>query len=203
MMNSEDQALFSVVIDGAWKRLPTASGDHERQIDAVIAELGVDGSAAARLNYGLHAVAHVAGNLSAGERHSFALIREPSTGVVDALLSTRVSRVEDGALDGYRARVGENRPGEQHVSSVNRTVEERRLPQGLAVIVHDITLREDGDGLVDPALERVILALFVSSADVLIEFYLATQNLALFDDAVDYLVELVAGDPTDAKEDIR
>jgi len=44
----------------------------------------------------------------------------------------------------------------------------------------------------DPALERAILGLFVADRDVMIEFALYAQDLAVFEDMVDYLVKIVA-----------
>lgn len=191
-MSTPAGSVYTVSIDGFWRALPATDEDAAAAIDTMVEGFAVDPQAAERLRHGLTAVTTLARSLAPGERRSYALVRDPGNGAVEALLSTRVSRVSTTAVDDYRARIAEGRR-QDDIDIVNRTVEERDLPQGHALVVHDITLREDGEGLIEPALERTILALFVHDSDVLIEFYLATQDLALFDDMVGYLVDLVAG----------
>ncbi|MEP6481212.1 MAG: hypothetical protein ABJA94_04305 [Rhodoglobus sp.] len=192
---------YTVSFDAAWRVLPTADEDAASVIHDLVEALNVEDPAADGLRRGLEAVTALSRELAPGQRNSWALVRDPSSGAVDALLSTRVSLVGPSAIDDYRARIADGQHGDPEIRVVNRTVSERELAVGTALIVHDFTLHEDAEGLIDPALERAVVALFLSGTNKLVEFYLVTQNLALFDDIAEYLVSIVSGHGADIDQE--
>src|SRR5690606_26063468 len=116
-------------------------------------------------------------SLAPGERRSFALVRDPRGGRVDALLSTRYSALAEDIYDEYLALARSQRSTER-VELMNPEIEERTLPGGRAIAVHDYVVFRDG-GVQQAARERVTVAYFPSADPTLIELHIATPDLAL------------------------
>ena len=192
-LNDVDEGIVTIMVDTNWWMLPLRDDDQDASIERTIEAAQVDEEAARGLRYGLKAVNGIARSLPAGERHNYALVRTPESGLVEALLSTRVSRVGPTAYDDY-LDVVQNTPAAPDVEVLNRRIIEVTMPRGRGILVHDLTLALGQDGVPDPALERAFLALFVADTAALIEFTLITQDLALFEDIESYLMEFAAGD---------
>lgn len=186
-------ATVEAFIDVAWRALPTPEEDADLAIEKLITSLEVDEAAERGLRTGLGSVNVLAHRLTTGNRRSYALVRNPASGIVDALLSTKLSQVEPDAYDQYFAAIRATDVADGF-EIINRTLIETRLPAGRAIVLHDFTATDDSGGMPEPALERAILALFVDGSAALIEFYLAAQNLALFADMEEFLITLASGE---------
>jgi hypothetical protein len=188
------EGVMQVPLSGSWFRLPGSDDDLEAGVDAVLAEVGpLDEEATRQLRAGLGVVARLAHSLAPGARMSHALILEPDSGRVQALLSIRLSRVTSAAYDNYLA-AAKAFSGDKRVEVIKRIVEEVQLPEGRGILSHDFSLATEREGIADPALERCFLAYFPTGFDTAVEFTLLTQNLALFDDAPAYLMAVAAGE---------
>lgn len=181
-------------LSGAWFRLPDQGDDVEAHVDGLLGEFGpLEEEATRQLRAGLHIVARLAHSLAPGARTSHALVLQPDSGRVQALLSIRLSRVTPDAYENYLG-VARGFSGDDDVEVIKRRVEEVALPDGRGILSHDFTLAVQREGVADPALERCFLAYFPTGFDTAIEFTLLTQNLALFEDAPSYLMAVAAGE---------
>jgi hypothetical protein len=197
MTNLKD-GLLVVAVDERWIELPATQDDADARIAEIIGTFDVDAEAAARLDYSLRTVLAVAFALPAGARRSYALITDATSGV-QALLSMRVSRVAPEAYDDYLATATRLESNDE-LELIHRTVDEVVLPAGRGVLSRDFTLPKTTEGVPDPAMERTFLALFPTDADTAVEFTLLTQNLALFENAGDYLLALAANENPSTSE---
>jgi hypothetical protein len=152
----------------------------------------LEAPAATALRANLVSFAEWSQMLAKGERRSFALVREPALGIVDALLSWRYSAVEGDLYADYLALAAAQRSTET-VELINQRIEEYRVPSGRAIAIHDFLVIREG-GVLQPARERCTVAVFPDNASVLIELHIATMDLALFDDLVAYAIALVSGE---------
>jgi hypothetical protein len=188
------EGVMQLPLSGAWFRLPDQGDDVAAGIGALLAELGpLEEDPTRELEAGIRIVTGLAHALAPGARTSHALILQPDSGRVQALLSIRLSRVTPEAYDNYlsAARVFS---GDDSVEVIKRNVEEVELPDGRGILSHDFTLAVQREGVADPALERCFLAYFPTGFETAIEFTLLTQNLALFEDAPSYLMAVAAGE---------
>lgn len=193
MTDTVDDQLH-VELSGAWFALPAPDEDAEAAIQGIVTTLGpLDEAADREVRAGLAAVIPLAHSLAPGSRISHALIPNPASGRVQALLSVRLTRITPDAHANYlaAARAYAGGPG---VEVINRVVEEVRLPVGPGVLSRDFTLPIEREGVPDPVLERCFLAVFPEGFETAVEFTLLTQNLALFDDTGSYLMALAAGE---------
>ena len=199
MTNIEDGVLV-VEIGDIWTELPTGPEGADERIAQIIEGFHVDESAARRLDYSLRMVIAVAANLPAGARRNYALVPDPGSGSVQALLSLRVSRITPDAYDNYLA-AARALESDDNLEVIRRSVDEVVLPAGRGVLSRDFTLERVTEGVPNPALERTFLALFPTDADSAVEFTLLTQNLALFADAGEYLLALAANENPSTSEE--
>lgn len=185
---------ISVELDGAWWPLGDGTDAAEAIADALITTLVPDlsGTVETALRANLVSFAEWSKMLAPGERRSFALVRDPQLGRVDALLSWRFSELDGGFYDQYLA-LARSQKSTDTVELVNQRVLEFSIPAGRAIAIHDALLIRDV-GLLQPARERCTVALFVEGAPALLELHIATLDLSLFDDLVEYAMALVAGD---------
>jgi hypothetical protein len=182
---------YHISIPENWLLLPTPGDDIVAYLTEVVRGFDLPEEAAARLQFGLSNLTRLAHSKPAGARAYWALVRMPSSGRVDALVGLTMLVNDHGALERYRsAASAESRDGA--VELVKRTVADREFPAGPAVVVHDFTLERAAGGVADPALERAFVTLFPAFSTKVFEFSLITQDLALFDDASEYLSEVVA-----------
>jgi hypothetical protein len=188
------EGVMQLPLAGGWLQLPDQGDDVDAGIAALLAELGeLDAEATRQLGAGLRIVTGLAHSLAPGARTSHALVLQPDSGRVQALLSIRLSRITPEAYDNYLA-AARAYAGDERVEAIKRSVEEVQLPDGRGILSHDFTLAIQREGVPDPALERCFLAYFPDGFDTAVEFTLLTQNLALFEDAPAYLVALAAGE---------
>lgn len=189
-MSAIDNGILKVLLREAWIELPAAHGEMVDVVEGLSIES--DGSAQ-RLRGALETAINIVRDLPDGSRSSHALVLQPESGQVDALLSMRVSRVTSNAYENYLV-AARSFSGSETIDVLNRTVGETVIPTGRAILSQDFTLPITAEGIPDPAMERAFLALFPEGGETAIEFTLMTQNLALFADASAYLMSLASGE---------
>jgi hypothetical protein len=123
---------------------------------------------------------------------SFALVRDVTTARADALLSWRLSEVDEGAYERYLASARELASTDA-VELVNPSAEEASVPIGRAIVVHDIAYTRT-PGVQNPARERCTVAVFPDGTAALLEITVSTIELSLFDDLPDYVLRLASGE---------
>jgi len=193
-----DAEAFTLQLSTAWWPLGDGTDPIEEVIDVLIERLAPDLAPAEErgLRAGLAVHSEWARSLAPGERQSFALVRDPATGRVDALLSWRFGEAPEGAYEHLltSARAQEST---DDVELVNPSVVETRVPLGRAIMVHDIAYTRTA-GVQRPARERCIVAIFPDGTEALLELTVSTVDLSLFDDLPDFLLRLAAGEAVPA-----
>ncbi len=186
--------IAEIQLDAAWWPLGDGTDAPEEIADVLVETLvpELPAAEAAALRAHLASFAEWSQSLAPGPRRSFVLVRTPELGRAEALLSMRYLESAEGVYEKYLSLAHEQRSTE-NVELINQRVLEYTLPGGRAIAVHDVLLFRTG-GIQQPARERCTLAFFPSAANVLIEFHLATIDLALFDDIVEYALALASGD---------
>lgn len=190
----EPQGDFTLSIDTAWWPLGDGSDPVDEVIDVLIErgapELPPAEERGLRASLAVHA--EWARSLAAGQRMSFALVREPSTARADALLSWRLSQVGEGDYGRYldSARALQSTEG---VELVNASAVEAAVPIGPAIVVHDIAYTRT-PGVQTPARERCTVAVFPTGTRACLEITVSTIELSLFDDLPDYVLRLASGE---------
>ena len=144
----------------------------------------------AELRYGLLTMMEMTEGMRPGKRYNFAFLDFPAEGIVRSLLSVQMLRVTPDAIDNYRVLL-ENADRRDEIQVINRRVFDLELAAGTAVVLHDFTLSAEIEAVAEPALERAIAGLFVTGTDTMIEFALYAQDLTVFDDIVQYLVDII------------
>lgn len=181
------------ILSEKWHVLASDAADVDERIEAIIGQVApTRDSVRGRLARGLRAVSGLALGLPAGARTNHALISVPESGVVDAVLSIRLSVARPEAYDNY-LRAARELVDSRTTELIRRTVDEIEIPGARAVASRDFTLPRQREGIPAPAMERAFLAVFPHEAETVVEFSLFTQNLALFDDPTDYLIGLASG----------
>lgn len=187
------EGVVRFVLPQTWHLLAGDAADVDERITAIISKLAVEhDSARQQLTRGLRAVTALALGLPGGARTNHALVSVPESGVVDALLSIRLSVTASAAYDNY-VRAARSVMGTEETELIRRTVDELEIPGARAVASRDFTLPRQREGIPAPAMERAFLAVFPHEAETVVEFSLFTQNLALFDDPTDFLIGLASG----------
>jgi len=183
----------AILLPPGWIALAPEGADPSAWVEAYLDGLTTQPTAIARaqLRYGLLSLIDMAAGMRPGKRYSFAFVEDPTVGLVRALLSLQMLRVTGDAFENYRARL-ETSTDSETVEVINRTVQRVELAAGSAWLMHDFTLSALPEAIPDPALERAVLGLFVRDADVMIEFSMYAQDLAVFDNMPQYLVDIVA-----------
>ena len=183
-----------IELSTAWVELPGPAEEREAALDAIVERYAdVADEPRGRLRRSLGIVAQIASELAPGAHSSFALILTPGSGLVEALLSIRVTRVTPDAYDNYLS-AARALDGDTSTELIRRRVEEVALPEGRAILSSDFTLPIVREGIPSPATERTFLAIFPDGYETATEFTLLTQNLALIEDAGSYLLALAAGE---------
>lgn len=186
--------VLAIRLRPQWLRLSIHDEDPEAGLIGTVASLDLRREESIeRLTYSLRSVSAVAASLPPGNRDSSALVRNPASGRVDALLSIRVTSTVDGDYDRYLAAA--QRPvGSDTVEVIKREVQELVVIGVRCVASHDFTLPIETEGVASPAQERTFLAMFSDDNSTCVEFALLTQDFALFVDSVSYLVAVAAGE---------
>ncbi len=176
-----------------WIPLPDrdAGIDVDEWVDTTVSERTLSEEVGTRLRQNLRRVIEVAHGLSAGSRRAHALVTRPELGRVDALLSLRLAKVTDAAYGNYLEAVQALTSGPRG-ELLNRRVDEVVLPKGPAIVTSDIVIPLGGGGPTSPITERAVVALFPTGWASMAEFTLLTQDLAVFDDARDYLLTIAS-----------
>lgn len=125
-------------------------------------------------------------------RHAWALIRTPSLGRVDAVLTLGFYSVEADATAAYAERVRGMPEAVGGVELIKQAVEETVLPDGPAVVVTDFALDNAAEAREPSALERATVFYVPGQHSAGFEFSLVTHDLALFTDIGGYLLEVVS-----------
>ena len=188
-----DKTLLDVKVSTAWWPLGTGALKPEVIADALVEALAphVEGPAATALRANLTGFAEWSQLLASGQRRSFALVRSPELGRVDALMSFRYSNTAGSDYDLY-LDIARNQRSTESAELVNQRVLEYAVPTGRIIAVHDVLVIRDG-AMQLPARERCTVALFLSGQPMLVELHIATMDLLLFADIVDYAVAIVSG----------
>lgn len=182
-----EAAEYSISIPTGWVPLPGQSNG--AGLDLIVAGFDVSTEAKERLRFALGNVNDFA--LHAPGRINWALVSDPTSGRVDAMMSLSFPRQEESSFAAYRVAAAAARSTEE-LEQVERTVTERLLPAGPALVVHEFVLPRTDGGVPDPAVERAIVALFPEGHESFFEFSMVTQDLAVFEDAAEYLVDVAA-----------
>lgn len=194
MSDEQQQADFTLSIDSAWWPLGDGTDPIDDVLDVLIArgapELAPAEERGLRASLAVHAA--WARSLAAGQRMSFALVREPSTARADALLSWRLSEVDEGDYGRYLADAQALESTEQ-VELVNASAVEATVPIGPAIVVHDIAYTRT-PGVQTPARERCTVAVYPTGTPARLEITVSTIELSLFDDLPDYVLRLASGE---------
>ncbi|MEO8093318.1 MAG: hypothetical protein ABI632_00165 [Pseudolysinimonas sp.] len=178
---------YSISIPAGWSLLPGKA--HAEQIDTIVAGFEVAAETAERLRFALGNVNDIA--LHAPGRVNWALVSDPASGRVDAMMSLSFPKQDQDSYAAYRTAVDAVKSTEEF-EQVERTVIEKPLPAGPAIVVHEFVLPRTEGGVPDPAVERAIVAMFPAGFESFFEFALMTQDLAVFEDAAEYLVDIAA-----------
>ena len=188
---SERSLLLAIPAD--LHLLPGAADpDEAARLDGIAASFDLPEEPTGRLRGALGTVARLAARPGTARR-SWALVRRPESGRVDAYVTLDLSLMDAGSHERFLRRAETDVvPAVEGVELVRRTVSNRSVPAGLVGVVHEFVLPENDGGVGDPAVERAIAALFPDGFDKSLEFTIVTQDLGLFDDASEYLLELVS-----------
>jgi len=151
--------------------------------------LNVDDDARNMLAAAIDRVSRVVESAQHPDRLIWILVRTPELGRVDAVLTLDVHSVLDGeSIDTLEIAL-ETSPAQE--GTIQRKVSRRRVGIGEALVMHDFEQGPDGDGGVRRVTERAYVALF-PTPEVLLSYRLMTQDLMLFDDAVDFLFSVAS-----------
>jgi hypothetical protein len=173
-----------------WIEIAPSGEDRSSWIDATVAELGFESAAELRFRHGVTMAAGVADSLRPENRHNFIMLDTAKAGIVRGLLSVQMLRVGPTAWDDYN-QFHSTASALTDVEFINRRVEERALHAGRALVIHEFSLRDqDGADAAYPAMERAIVGLFVRDSEAFVELTIITQDLALFPDMLEYLVDI-------------
>jgi hypothetical protein len=173
-------------IPEGWHEIPAAGKDADRTVLLLAERLAPRPESVELLRHALADVVELSTMLKPAPRRNYALVTDARIGVADALMSVRLSRVAPDAFGQYLAAIERSRSADPRIETVTRTVSELSLQAGPAVLVKDVTVKREQEGLIAPAIERALLAIFVDAAPAMLEILIATRNLARFEDIGEY-----------------
>ncbi|MCU1515052.1 MAG: hypothetical protein JWO10_2142 [Microbacteriaceae bacterium] len=179
---------YAISLPAEWYQLPGSRNTGDA-LAAIVSGFDLPDETAERVKFALQNVNGV--SFEAPGRSNFALIRNPASGRVDAIMSISFPRQSAQSLADYREAARSVIPI-AGLEQVERTVSEYPLPAGPAIVVHEFVLPRTDGGVSDPAVERAIVALFPDGFDSFFEFSIKTQDLTVFEDAAEYLLDIVA-----------
>ena len=166
-----------------WHPLDGETEGEHRAFADLVANFEVDVATASRLLIALDSVWSAASSSKRNGGRTWALVRDPQSGNVDAILTSDIRVLTEGfGFDKYLDLVTESAKSTDSLEVVNRTFLTTQLPAGPAIVVHDFVLPLEMNGVQDPATERVICAIFPLGWNVMAEFAVVTQNLVLSTD---------------------
>lgn len=190
-MNSAISDPGTLDIPLEWLLIAPNGMDRAEWADSIARELGLDSSEDSEFRRGLGIITEIADSLRPENRHTFVMLHGANKGTIRAMLSIQMLRVGPGAWDDYSA-FHDTASQLAEVEFINRRVEERALTAGRALVIHEFTLRRGEGDSQYPAMERAVIGLFVNDSEAFVELTLITQDLALFGDMLEYLVDLAS-----------
>ena len=190
-------------LHAAWWPLGDGSATPEVVADAVIEDAALPESPEREaLRAQLVGVGRLAAGLPSGSRWSWALVRDPRIGRAEALLSVRASATEGDLYARYLTEAGE-RVSTETTELIQPRVLETVVPGGRVIVTRDFTRRVVREGVMPPVMERCTAGVFLNDENALLEITLITPDLALFDDIVDYVLNLASEKPSGAPGVLR
>lgn len=180
---------FLLNIPERWAELPAPGDDLDAALDVITAASGATGDPALRLRQGLAGITAYA--WSRDNRRNWGFINEPESGRVNALMSLSFRSTVTGDREDYLATAQAIPEIINGVEVINHVVEERAVPAGKAVIIHDFTLDLPDDEGARHSMERAVIGFFPTNWDVLMEFSIVTHEMNLFPDIAGYLLTVV------------
>ncbi|MCU1513183.1 MAG: hypothetical protein JWO10_273 [Microbacteriaceae bacterium] len=183
---------LEITIPNGWYPLSSSPDGTDAAIAVLLGSFELQPDAVERLEHALRMVSAVVQEPQRGGRPHWAYIPEPEQGRVEALLSIGFLIADDGAIDRYRGIAEAELNKSDSTDLVRRIVRTATLLVGPAIVVQDFVVEPVAGGVPNPAVERATVALFPTEAEKAVEFSIMTQNLALFPDIVEYLLEIAA-----------
>lgn len=177
---------YVLPIPEGWHELPAPGDDSAQAVLALAERLAPKAESVERLRHALEDVVLLSTMLKPGHRRNYVLVTDPGLGVADALMSVRFSRVEPDAFGQYLAAIERARSADPNIETITSTVSELSLQAGPAILLKDVTVKREQEGIIAPAIERAIVSIFVDAAPAMLEILIATRNLARFEDIGEY-----------------
>jgi hypothetical protein len=187
-----DGYRYSLRLTDGWYAITPVQGKDGPDTDGLISRLSLSEERTTELRAAVDTVWQFAsiGLIDGSER--WVLIGDPSLGRIDAVLSLdlHAARGESGP-DAYVELARKGAAEDDSIEVINRTVERHELPVGTAVAIHDFALPRPDLEPSGPAIERAVVALFLTAEPMMVEFSLVTQDLGLTDSIGEYLMRIV------------
>jgi len=191
-ISTDRPAAYALTVPANWYLLPEEGEDPEARFQEILVQLEAGPETAAALRPAFGQLLELASVLKPGQRKTYGFVASAERGVADAIMSFRLTSVTADAYGEYLAAVETASTGAS-IRVVNREVAEARVPAGRAVVLNDVLALDDQQGIVSPALERAIVAVFLDTTPVLFEVYVSTQNLGRFPDIAEFALEIAGG----------
>ena len=189
-MNASSSAPSRVGPPTLFHPLPTREGDVEAAVAAIAVDCGVGDRLRPRLEAELSSAVEYARRRSSAAGRAWALVGQPRTGNVDAIMLVETYSRAEGLgpreyLERCRATAQNIDPEDLWQFDVDYVTVAGRE----AVILHQLEMPAGDEGR--PATEQATVAHFVDDS-TMIEYRLVTQDLAVFDDIVSFTAGLAA-----------
>jgi len=192
-------AAWALYVPVGWHQLPALGEEPGPILRAIVDSYELEPAARVELSRSLVGLLDLVRVLKPGRRVSYGLVADAAKGVADAVLSVRVTKILDEGYGEYLAAIEQATTGPS-IRIINREVAEARLPAGRVILLSDVLVQDDQQGIVSPALERGIAALFLDALPVLLEIHVSTQNLGRFANIAEFALEIAAGYAPDTGE---
>ncbi|QYH35712.1 hypothetical protein [Salinibacterium sp. M195] len=177
---------YVLPIPNGWHEIPAPGSGADAAIRSLAERLAPRKESVEPLRFALAGVVELSTMLKPGPRRNYALVVDADQGIADALMSIRLSRVAPEAFGQYLAAIESSTSLDPKIETVTRTVTELTLQAGPAILLKDVTVKREQEGLIAGAIERALLSVFVSEAPAMLEILVATRNLARFHDIGEY-----------------
>lgn len=189
-MTASEPTTIRVALPTDFHPLPQEDEDAERMIAAIVESCGVGDRRKSRLEAELKGAVDYVRARSAGRGRGWALVKDPATGVVDAVVMAEAHRRPEGY--GPREHI------ELCQEAVRNLVAEdlwkfdasvTTISGSEAAVLHQIEVPSGEQS--KRAIEQVAVVLFVDESEYL-EYRLVTQDLGLDEDIVGFTTALAA-----------
>lgn len=177
---------YVLPIPEGWHEIPVPGDGAHAEVRTLAEQLAPRAASVEPLRHSLTALVELSAMLKPGRRRNYALVTDAEQGIADAIMSVRFSRVEPDAFGQYLAAIERARSSDPNIETVTRTVSELSLQAGPAILLKDVTVKRQQEGIIAGAIERALVSVFVDVAPAMLEILIATRNLARFDDIGEY-----------------